>query len=658
MALGVSVILAADIVKSALLGALESSDAGKLVYSGIFDQLNVNLNASGIAISLAAGFIVFNAFGISIARRRRKLATLRSIGMTRSQVLRLTLVEAIFTGATGVVLGLLAGPILGRLTIEALKGVTDEGVLLFSPGPPSATIVVLAILLGLLISLLAALLPAIQATQVSPLAARRPMESEVPGSARSWTGWAALAGMVLILIYLRAMPPGKELDPPWDVRAALFFVLLWLTLVLLVTAAAAGVVGSMARGPLGRVAGVSGVLIADNLRRGRRRVWLTVLSLAFALALVVGLAGFTRFTFEFLMRPIIDRASGLGAWVATGFDVMAGMGSFQGADDITLSSQDLEAVRAAVGDRAALNEIRYAAAPELSFFGSSFFSFLLTPEQTKQGADWLFEFEQGDWNSARRIMEQGCGVLVVPAVASELDADLGDTVLVSGSGEPVECMLAGIGSSFVTASVIGSTDPDAFEATDPLLVMITPLPGADRIALEADLARLSSGLTITVIDDVTGAINGLVEQIPVVLNGMAVLAVLAASLGVVNTLTASVVERRGELGLFRAVGATRRQLRTVVTGEAALLAGLGAAIGIAAGLGIAIILPTVYGGSSWGISDLDHWAAATDAVNHALVNAIVGWVMAVLIGVIAGILIAQGVLRHRRLVDELQAEGH
>jgi energy-coupling factor transporter ATP-binding protein EcfA2 len=113
-----------------------------------------------------------------------------------------------------------------------------------------------------------------------------------------------------------------------------------------------------------------------------------------------------------------------------------------------------------------------------------------------------------------------------------------------------------------------------------------------------------------------------------------------------------------ELGFFRAVGATRRQLRTVVTGEAALLAGLGAAIGIAAGLGIAIILPTVYGGSSWGITDLDHWAAATDAVNHALVNAIVGWVMAVFIGVIAGILIAQGMLRHRRLMDELQAEGH
>ncbi|GMR11199.1 MAG: hypothetical protein BMS9Abin28_2026 [Anaerolineae bacterium] len=121
---------------------------------------------------------------------------------------------------------------------------------------------------------------------------------------------------------------------------------------------------------------------------------------------------------------------------------------------------------------------------------------------------------------------------------------------------------------------------------------------------------------------------------------------------------ATVVERRGEFGLFRAVGATRRQLRGVVTGEAALMAGLGAAIGIFAGLGIAVIIPTVYGGNSWGIMELDHWAAAMDSVRAALPIGLFGWLVAVAIGALAGLLTAQGMLRRRRLVDELQAERH
>lgn len=88
------------------------------------------------------------------------------------------------------------------------------------------------------------------------------------------------------------------------------------------------------------------------------------------------------------------------------------------------------------------------------------------------------------------------------------------------------------------------------------------------------------------------------------------------------------------------------------------MAGLGAAIGVLAGVGITIIVPTVYGGGSWGISDLDHWAAAEDTLRPALTIGLFGWLAAVLIGALAGLLTAQGILRRKRLVDELQAERH
>ncbi len=81
-------------------------------------------------------------------------------------------------------------------------------------------------------------------------------------------------------------------------------------------------------------------------------------------------------------------------------------------------------------------------------------------------------------------------------------------------------------------------------------------------------------------------------------------------------------------------------------------------IGIIAGLGIAVIIPTVYGGNSWGIRDLDHTAAAADAIREALPIGVIGLMIAISIGALAGLLTAQGMLRRRRLVDELQAEGH
>jgi putative ABC transport system permease protein len=239
-----------------------------------------------------------------------------------------------------------------------------------------------------------------------------------------------------------------------------------------------------------------------------------------------------------------------------------------------------------------------------------------------------------------------------------MGAQFGDVVGVTGASGTVECTVAGIGTSFMTGSVVGTNDRSQFHATETMFLIVIPGPGVDRIALEGDLQTLTPELSITVMNDITVASNAMIEQIPLVFNGMAVLAVVAAGLGVVNTLIASVVERRGEFGLFRAIGASRRQLRGVVTGEAALMAALGAAIGIVAGLGIAVIIPTVYGSNGWGIRDLDHWTAAVDGVRAALPIGLFGWIVAVLIGALAGLLTSQAMLRRRRLVDELQAEGH
>ncbi|MBU0705018.1 MAG: ABC transporter permease, partial [Chloroflexi bacterium] len=135
------------------------------------------------------------------------------------------------------------------------------------------------------------------------------------------------------------------------------------------------------------------------------------------------------------------------------------------------------------------------------------------------------------------------------------------------------------------------------------------------------------------------------ESLPNMLNALLLLAIVAAALGVVNTTVMSVAERRRELGLLRAVGATRRQVRAVVTGEAVLMGLIGGGLGLVAGTGVVVILAVTYGGNGWGIPDLDLWGAACRSVQPALFNGLVGLVAAPFICAGAAWLPVRAILR-------------
>lgn len=660
--LGVATIVAADVVSGAVLNAMRSSPDVQTLMGGLTELLGSNLTVMGAAISLASGFVVFNAFGMSLARRRRRIGLLRTAGMTRTQLLRLTLLEALLTGLLGVALGLVAGPLLGALAIAAMKVVTAEGLFLFETQPPSVLALMLAAALGIVVSLVAALAPALAAVRLPPLAGRRnDWAAAGAGRVSLRITTAALAALGLALFSLRQAPPARWLRPPWDGPAAVLAGAIWLALSLATAPGLLVAVGRVLRWPLTKVLGASGLLVVENLRRDRRRVSLTVASLAIALALVISTLAFSQFTGGRLLGPKLEQAAGLGAWSVTSFDPLGGMATYGRLNDLTMKPADIDAVRQTVGDRAAVLEFGFAVVPELSYFGDSYFSFVMDPAEARLGGDWLFSFNQGDWEQAQPVMQRGCGVLAMPPVAQALGGQVGTTVELSSSTGPVECTLAGIGAAFGAASIIGTVDPARFAAELPITLMVRPLPGSDRVQLDRDLTALaadSDGIGVVSMQAMTGVQLDMINQVPLVLDAMAVLAVIAASLGVVNTVTISVVERRREFGLYRAVGATRRQLFTVVIGEAALIAALAGGLGVLGGAGVAVIVPTVYGGASWGVLDLDHWAEAVRILRPALQLGLIGWAATPVIGALAGWLPARALLRRQRLVQELLVERH
>lgn len=660
VALGVATVVAADVVRTAVINAMHGSRDVRIIVGGMTDQLGSNLETMGAAIGLAAAFVVFNAFGMSVARRRVRIALLRSAGMTRGQVLRLTLMESLFTGVFGVATGLVAGPLIGALTISALRAATGEGMFLFEIGPPDASTLLRAAALGLVVSLGAALAPALAATRVPPLAARRTSQAAGTQQVSGRRLAAALLGLMALLAYLRLAPPAAWLRPPWDGRAAALFAAAWLALVLLTAPDLAVLAGRLLRRPLQGLLGTSGRLIADNLQRDRRRVWLTMAALAVSLALVVAVMGFTRFTAGSLMGPKLEEAASMNAWSVSAFNPIGGMASYGQLDSLTLDPDQEAAVRAGVADQAEVLEFGFATIPELSYFGASYFTFVMDPVDARLGGNWLFSFNQGNWEQASRWMQAGCGALVMPTVAVELQASVGDLIELSGPRGPVECTLAGVGAAFGAASIVGTPDRARLGAERPFTLMVRPLPGADRAQIGRTLAQLAEqrGIVVTTMQAMTDAQLDLLDQVPKVLNAMAVLAVIAAGLGVVNTVTVGVVERRREFGLYRAVGATRRQMVLVVVGEAALIAAGAGGLGVLGGAGITLVVATVYGGASWGLPNLDHWAEAMRILDPALRLGLVGWAVTPLMGAVAGLLPARVLLHRSRLLEELLAERH
>lgn len=660
VALGVSTVVAADVVRGAMLRAMQGSADLVTMLGGLIDQLGSNLVVMGIAISLASGFVVFNAFGMSVARRRVRIAMLRTAGMTRRQVLVLTLIEALFAGGLGAGLGLLLGPLMGALAIAALKAATTEGTFLFEYGAPAPAALLLAAGLGMVVSVAAALLPALVATRVPPLAARRPQQASGLYRSSGRRVLAGPAGLIGILVYLRLLPPAAGLRPPWDGRVAVMLATIWLALVLALVPELAALAGRLLRRPLQALIGASGLLVADNLRRGRRRVWLTMASLAVSLALVMAVMGFTRFTAGSLMQPKLEQAAAMNAWSVASFNPLGGMAEYGHLRGLTLDPADVQALRAAVDGRAEVLEFGFVTVPELSYFGDSYFSFVMHPADARLGGDWLFSFNQGDWQRAVGWMESGCGALVMPTIAAQLDVTVGDPLELTGPAGPVTCTLAGVGAAFGAASIVGTPDRGQFGAERPFTLMVRPLPGIDRGGLDRDLLALAEarGIVVISMQAMTGIQLDLLDQVPKVLNGMAVLAVIAAALGVVNTVTIGVVERRRELGLYRAIGATRRQLFAVVVGEAGLIAALAGGLGVLGGAGVTIMIATVYGGASWGLPDLDHWAEGLRILQPAVKLGFVGWAVTPVIGALAGLLPARALLMRRGLLEELLAERH
>ncbi len=565
--------------------------------------LNTFLLVFALIALFVAAFLIYNTFSILVAQRTRELALMRAIGATKGQVNRAVLVEAVVVALVATTVGLLLGVLvaLGLKGLFSLAGAPlPGGGLTFLP----RTFVV-AYGIGLVVTLISAVIPARRASSIPPVAALREDASLPPKSlrVRGIVG-AALVIIAVIFAYL-------ALNAGGGTRAA----------TLLGVSALAAIIGALALAPVAaRVilpllatpfgGSAMGRLARENSRRNPRRTAAT------AGALMIGLT-------------LISALSVIASSTAKSTDAV--VDDVIGADYVILGANFQPfppTVYSAVKDTPGIGTSTYVRSAVALLPGGDEQGSIITVLDPAKIAEVLnITMSQGNIAD----LEAPGTVIVDTKRAAETNLKVGSTIDVVTLKGPKQVKVVGLyepagffqgfASGYATGKQLGAPDLDS-------AVYLKLAPGADAKAVRADLdARLKPYPTATVQDqsEFKAQIRDQINQLLVFILALLVLAVFIAFLGIVNTLALSVFERTREIGLLRAVGATRAQIRRMILIESVLIAIFGSILGLVLGVLYGVGLQRVL--ASEGISEL-----AIDVPQLAifLIIAAVGGVIAAL----------------------------
>jgi putative ABC transport system permease protein len=549
-------------------------DQAKSQASNLATFLNVikyvMLGFAGVAVVVGV-FLIVNTFSMLIAQRTRELGLLRALGAERRQVRNSVLTEALLLGLVGSTLGLATGVGLavGLIRLMGAVGMNVRAAeMVFRwPAPVAAYAV------GVLVTLVAAYLPARRAARVSPMAALS--EVEAAGTGRPLRV-RAIAGGILTAPAAAALA-GAAAGTDTAGAASL------LALGVLLSLVAAVVVGPLLVRPVIRLLGGAfpvvfgsvGRISQRNALRNPRRTGATASALMIGLALVAGMS---------VAGASMSRSFDQEIGKALGADFVV-----QGNNFAPFGKEVTDRVQKVPGT-ATVVRLRYVPM-QLTLSGGQIAK--LTGTAMDSGAGEVVKFDYAAGSAAQAVAP---GRITVP------DTFAADHRLRVGSRVPT-AFANGRTATFTVGAITRGQNGMFGSGASPLLglstaerylpasqdaaLYVNAAPGTDPQRLRADLEKaLKPYPQVTVRDqaDYKKLVSG---QISVLLNlvyGLLGLAIVIAVLGVVNTLALSVVERTREIGLLRAIGLSRFQLRRMIRLESVVIAVFGAVLGLGLGL--------------------------------------------------------------------------
>ncbi|MFE9399466.1 ABC transporter permease [Streptomyces flavidovirens] len=552
--------------------AKEAADSGREELGSFLDVMKyAMLGFAGIAF-LVGIFLIVNTFSMLVTQRTREIGLMRAIGSSRKQVNRGVLVEALLLGVVGSVLGVGAGV---GLAVGLMKLMGSMGMELSTKDLTVAwTTPVVGLALGIIVTVVAAYVPARRAGKVSPMAALR--DAGTPADGRA--GWIrAGIGLVLTgaggaLLYVTTQADKAS-------EGSLFLgggvVLTLIGFIVIGPLLAGGVVRVISAVVL-RMFGPVGRMAERNALRNPRRTGATGAALMIGLALVACLSVVGS-------SMVASATEELDRSVGADFIVQSG----QGGPIVPKAEKALRAT------------------PGIEHFTSykAIEARLTSPDgrtQTKDLAaadptyaqDLRRETVAGELSAAygKNAMSVGSDY------AEQHGVKVGDTMTVAfKGGETAKLRIAAItsdesnvGKGAMYTNITTAAQYLPADRVPPNVIMFAKAVDGKEKAAYAGLKKALAAYPTVTVQDQTDFKQSLKDEVGQLLNivyGLLALAIIVAVLGVVNTLALSVVERTREIGLMRAIGLSRRQLRRMIRLESVVIALFGALLGLGLGMG-------------------------------------------------------------------------
>lgn len=540
----------------------------------------LSLSALSFIALFVAMFLIFNAVSMSVLRRRRETGILRSLGVTRRQVLAQFLVEGLALGVVGSTIGLLLGTLMARLalasiarTISNLYLVTYARDLRMDPATYAT-----GFALGVAAALFSCLAPALEASRTAPgvtISQGMFIEAQPLPIGR----WSAAAFGLIGASALVALWTVSHRHPLGGFASAALLLAGFSLL-----APGFTLVSQRAAAPAaGLVAGIEGVLGARYLREAVARASVVVAALMVSVGMLVGLsimvASFRNTVSlwvnqtlrgDLYVEPVGRRVTGSATVLPP--EVIEAARSIRGVAAV----DTYRAIRVDYGGR-----IAYVVAVDLDI----------------QGRFGRLQFMQGDTYDVFRRAREHDGVVVTESFGYRHHVSAGDRVTLKTPSGTVRLPVEGVFYDYSTDAGAILMDYRLFARlwndtrAERLAIYVDPGVDADRVRtqfIQAVGDRVM--LHVTPNHDLRARVLEVFDQTFQITYALQAIAIMVAILGVISTLTALILQRGREIAVLRAVGALRRQVQKMVLVESVLLGLIGGLLGCACGLGLSILL--------------------------------------------------------------------